>query len=124
MDRHYVSPVRKNLIKKCFELRVPSADVAYLLGEKHHVVGEVFRKMGKRQKQKRYYLPGRATIKYSDASIIYLGQDMGLSIDEIARDLNKKPITIRHVIEKRELIAPRIIDVLRTKYPMIETPYS
>ncbi len=123
VERQYISQERKDVIRKCFGLRISTPDIAYLLGEKVHVVAEVFRQMGGRQKQKNFQLPQKLTVRYRDASLIYLGQDMGLIVKEIAKDLDKKPRLIRYVLEKRNEIAPKIVEVLKAKDPNVETPY-
>ena len=127
--KHRTTPAEKKdaSIRAYQKTTAHLGDIAYFLGLPYHVVYDNvkfrFGKIGEREK----YIARFANdyLHYSEASQIYQADDWGWSEGDIAYCFDGKSTTVRHALEHRHEIEPKIINLLDLLYPDMthDTPY-
>ena len=129
LDRHCTPQWKKEAIKRVYNSKVPSADIAYFLDLEPHVVVQNHARLRRKIKVK-YSLyhnsreKGKA-LNYRMASQVYEAEDLGFNREEIRQLLDLGPKVAQYAFDHKTKIVPVIVRLLQVLYPeeKITTPY-
>ena len=130
--REILTPEQEDAIARAIGLRMPVSDLSYFIGAPNWIIQDRFNMMNRQDRIKSHIIcMGRFscdTLSYAKASDIYLGQDIGMSREEIERELGLKREIVDYALRNENIfrISGEIIDALKTIWPEreIKKPYK